>query len=450
MTLLTKEMKVRWNGSTRKHYEERGYVWTKANEWFTVPIEDAITTTPNKVEVECDYCGRFHTKEYRAYIKSREIVEKDCCSNRKCMYAKSEDVNMIKYGVKNINSLDIYKEKQREKLKSSNAEVLQFSENKGLIVLNIDSYQNDRTRLNVKCIKHPEAGIIETNFANIKSQSHCCKLGGLEVTAKAKKKSPSEIRELFIDSGLIPMFKDEECLDSTTSLAYQCPHHLDKGIQYRKYTTLYTSKGCYYCAKERTGLKLMLNQNDVFDYFEARGLLVEDGEQYLGKEHPIACRCVRHTEFVQYKTYHNLNKIQEPCEYCRNEKSLTELGKILRSSISSWRKKSEKSCDYKCVLTGSEKYDVHHLYSFKSIIKDSLEDLKVDINNYSAKDIIEIKRLVINKHNELMGVCIHPTLHILFHQLHSKENNTQSQFEEFKSRYLNGEFDEMLREKEVV
>ena len=99
--LISKEVEVRWNGFTRKWYEERGYKWTKANDYFTCRIEDLMKTSTVKVLVKCDYCGREFEKQYRYYFTERELVDKNCCSNRKCMVAKSEEVSLVKYGVTN-------------------------------------------------------------------------------------------------------------------------------------------------------------------------------------------------------------------------------------------------------------------------------------------------------------------------------------------------------------
>ena len=87
--LISKEVEVRWNGYTRKWYEEKGYKWTGANNYFCCKIEDLMPTSTVKVLVMCDYCNRVFEKQYRYYFTEREIVDKNCCSDRKCMVGLS-------------------------------------------------------------------------------------------------------------------------------------------------------------------------------------------------------------------------------------------------------------------------------------------------------------------------------------------------------------------------
>ena len=49
--LVSKEAQVKWNGKTRKWYEDRGYVWTGQNTLFTCKVEDIMKTSTAKVIV---------------------------------------------------------------------------------------------------------------------------------------------------------------------------------------------------------------------------------------------------------------------------------------------------------------------------------------------------------------------------------------------------------------
>jgi hypothetical protein len=117
----------------------------------------------------------------------------------------------------------------------------------------------------------------------------------------------------------------------------------------------------------------------------------------------------------------------------------------LRISIGDWRENSIKERGNKCVLTGEKNFEVHHLYSFNSIIKDALIDLKIPMSDsYTGEELILIKNKVIELHENVSGVCIRPDLHILFHQIYGNKDNTEEQFVQFENDYLNNKYLEVI------
>lgn len=449
--LISKEVEVRWNNFTRKWYEDRGYKWTKANDYFICKIEDVMPTSTVKVIVRCDYCGIEFEKEHRQYFKEREIVNKTCCSNRKCMVTKSEEVSLVKYGVTNYAQTKESKQHLRKLFQTPFEEVIKYCNDKGLEVLsNKDDYKNDRSRINVVCRNHLEKGIQDTNFANIKKNKHCCEVGGTESTANHRRLDGEFVYQEFINAGLIPKFKPDEYQHSQTPLPYMCKNHKDKGIQYRAYSNLKYSEGCPYCAEERMGDSLRFDEDIVFKELKDRGLIPIEGEKYINKDKPIKYTCIYHLNIIQTIRFGVLHKTQCPCDYCRIENSLTTLNRYFRSTLDNWRECTRDKCNHMCVLTGSKDYQIHHLYSYNSILKDSLSELSLDasddMGSYSDTELYNLKKKILEKHDKLLGVCIEERLHILFHQLYSRHDNTPEQFEEFKFRYRVGEFDDVLNQ----
>lgn len=448
--LINTEVEVRWNGLTRKWYVERGYKWTKQNDYFTCKIEDLMQGSTVKVQVQCDYCeDGIATKEYRSYFKEREIINKDCCSNRKCMVAKSEEVSLIKYGVKNYAKTEEGKQHLREFFQTPFYEVVKYCNNKNLdLISEKRDYQNDRSKLQVICKNHPDVGIQETNFANIKSGKCCCELGGTESTANHRRLDGEFVYNEFIKKGLIPQFKPDDYQHSTTPLPFICPTHKEKGIQFRAYASLNYSDGCIYCARKRTSEALKFDKDFVFSELKIRGLIPLKNEDYINKDEPIKYTCIYHPNVVQTIRFGVLHRTECPCDYCRMENSLTTLNRYFRSVLDKWRENSKRDCNFMCILSGAKNYQVHHLYSYNSIIKDCLSELNLeivsDIEFYKDTELFSLKQMILDKHNQLLGVCISENLHTLFHQLYGKIDNTPEQFEEFKIRYKVGEFNSLL------
>lgn len=105
--------------------------------------------------------------------------------------------------------------------------------------------------------------------------------------------------------------------------------------------------------------------------------------------------------------------------------------------------------NYKCVLTGGEFDNIHHLYNFRNIVDEIFIELELPIyqtiGEYNKEKRDKIYSLLINKHQIYgTGKCLCKTLHKLFHDTYGYSNNTKEQFEEFTERYKSFEFDNLL------
>jgi hypothetical protein len=56
MGLITKEVEMKWDNRSKKHYESKGYTYTKAYDTFIVKVEDLSRESHAEVDVECDGC----------------------------------------------------------------------------------------------------------------------------------------------------------------------------------------------------------------------------------------------------------------------------------------------------------------------------------------------------------------------------------------------------------
>lgn len=72
------KIEVKWNGFTRRHYESKGYVFTKDRESFYVDPEDLTDGSGKKVKLVCDYCKKEYSVPWSSY-KKQKTGEKDAC-----------------------------------------------------------------------------------------------------------------------------------------------------------------------------------------------------------------------------------------------------------------------------------------------------------------------------------------------------------------------------------
>ena len=72
MGLISKTVKVKWNGRTKKQYESLGYVFTNMGDEFEVKVEDLLKGSNVKVYGFCDCCKKELEWSYKQYNESKK------------------------------------------------------------------------------------------------------------------------------------------------------------------------------------------------------------------------------------------------------------------------------------------------------------------------------------------------------------------------------------------
>lgn len=115
------------------------------------------------------------------------------------------------------------------------------------------------------------------------------------------------------------------------------------------------------------------------------------------------------------------------------------LYKYFRGNIYDWKVKSMEECDYKCVLTGTKDFAIHHLYNFTQIVNEFISEYNIIIKNFNEYTPEELENLAVqfNTYHNLypLGVCISKDLHKEFHHIYGKYNNTPEQWATFVQNY---------------
>lgn len=132
----------------------------------------------------------------------------------------------------------------------------------------------------------------------------------------------------------------------------------------------------------------------------------------------------------------------------KNSNSYPTLSKYLRGNNQKWKLDSMKASDFKCVLTGSKQFEIHHLYGVSNIISDILNKYSYykdkSFEEYTQEDLSFIlDKFLIEQSKYPLGECIDKQLHVLFHSMYGQYYNTPEQWNQFKNDYKNGRYQDI-------
>lgn len=141
--LITKTVIAKWTRATRKHYESKGYKWTKLHDTFEIKTEDLPEKSCMYIMAKCDFCNQWKKVRYSVYKASTmEHDGKYCCN--KC---SSKVRDSLKY----------------EFVKG------QIEKHEGYKLLSKE-YKNGSSKLKISCDK---GHIYETTYDSIRQGSKC-------------------------------------------------------------------------------------------------------------------------------------------------------------------------------------------------------------------------------------------------------------------------------------
>lgn len=134
-------------------------------------------------------------------------------------------------------------------------------------------------------------------------------------------------------------------------------------------------------------------------------------------------------------------------------KNYESISKYLRGNIYLWKQESMKKCNYKCIFTGSKKFEIHHLYGVSNILKDVFVKFNIEEKDnycdYSDKELSFILEKYINEQQKYpLGVCVSKYIHVLFHSMYGQYYNTPEQWYQFEKDFKNGVYNEYIKQKQ--
>ncbi|WP_270386715.1 hypothetical protein [Blautia hansenii] len=199
--------------------------------------------------------------------------------------------------------------------------------------------------------------------------------------------------------------------------------------------------------RTKNSIQGMAKKYNLLSMYYLSNPYTEDEEQFIRKNYLYMTdkeisECIGRTERSVKAKRENMN-LSKTNNIPLTDMRHIKLKSFIRKHNYQWRKESVKNCNSKCVITGNDFTDVHHIYSFDLIFNEFLENegLKEEcFDNYSEEQL----KALANKFYEVqmqypLGVCLTKQLHIKFHSIYGYGQNTTSQFQEFVNRISLGE-----------
>ena len=120
-------------------------------------------------------------------------------------------------------------------------------------------------------------------------------------------------------------------------------------------------------------------------------------------------------------------------------------------SVKKWTIDAKELNNYTCEISGLKGVDVevHHIEPFCNIVKEAHEinniTIKKQVKDYTKEELTLLEKYIAECHKDINNaIVMTKDVHDYFHNVFMKGKNRESSIEdveEFKQRYLNGEFD---------
>lgn len=308
-------------------------------------------------------------------------------------------------------------------------------------------YINIMTKMKFQCRC---GNFFETNlneFKHGKSKKQQCNTCGNKAKLNWKRLTYNEVK-LNIEK-LDYQLLSNKYVNNSTKLKLLCKN---KHVFHMSYNDLQGGHGCWIC-QDDICRKTKYTYEEVDSYLRKFDYTLVSNK-YKNARSNLEIVCPKgHTFFMAFHSFSYSNQRCPQC-YKENLSGMTNIKTTLRNNLEQWKRDSMEACNYKCVITSFDFDDVHHVYSFDSIVKDMCKELEIEefvsqvSGDLTENQISFLKEKCLEHHyKHPLGVCITREYHRLFHRLYGFYNNTEQQFYEFVTRCRIGEFDEIMEVK---
>lgn len=127
-------------------------------------------------------------------------------------------------------------------------------------------------------------------------------------------------------------------------------------------------------------------------------------------------------------------------------KSYKNMHDLIRANNEFWKIKILIEYSHKCVLTGSNDVNIHHIISFRELLDKSYSLLNLSKNQILSDDesnkVIEMFHELQNKNG--VGICVNTKIHRLFHKIYTFTKCTEEDWNIFFNDITNGKYNDFL------
>ena len=111
--ILNSAIKIEITESNLRYYQRTNRD-LNIGDIFSIQLNQLSPNSGLKVDIKCDYCGDEYKMEYRKYLRSIKIIDKNSCKKKTCSSSKVKESNLKKYGVQNVMQLSENVDKARQ------------------------------------------------------------------------------------------------------------------------------------------------------------------------------------------------------------------------------------------------------------------------------------------------------------------------------------------------
>lgn len=306
-----------------------------------------------------------------------------------------------------------------------------LKENNPNITVISNYYKNNQTKLRCKCLVDNYEW--NTDWAYLSNHAYCPVCMGYKTNYTL-----DDVKEYLKSVNASFEVISDVYISISLKLKFRCLK--DGHVWENSFSNILRGNGCPKCSPNAPLSEESL-KDKILELNPNIAILPSKLEGYKTK---LRLKCLK-DDFewsVSYLTFRQAPK----CPKCNPKKignkhwnwlgGISHLSYFLRQHIIEWKKDSMKISNYKCVITGENFKDVHHLDSFNVLMQKVLDNLDLDrrkqFKDYNEQEIQALITGIKNEHKlHPLGVCLTKEEHKLFHSIYGYGKNTKQQFDEF-------------------